>query len=345
MKFFKIITYNFLIFLVLITLLEVIFGYWFKKENFGIYMRKERKVNWQTTSTFYGKNYNFFYKRNFWGFRGEEFDPENVKIIFVGGSTGNQRFTPENLTIVGLLNDKFQDLNPKLKIFNASTDGKSVSGYINDFDFWFPNIPNFDPSYAIFYIGLNDRFDSFDGRYFLDKKVSEQKIDQIKDYIKNNSLIVDKFKLVKNKYFPKNTSAYDLSNNDLYDNFKYVNYEEALKIHKNLNDKNLILVKNFRSKLNNLKIKIERLNIKPIFISQLMHDGLKDEKLFFINNELKNFVIKNKFFIIPLDEILSMKKNDFFDTTHTTPQGSKRIADKIFPLLLNFLKENNEIRE
>ncbi len=345
MKFFKIIKYNFLIFLVLITLLEVIFGYWFKKENFGIYMRKERKVNWQTTSSFYGKNYNFFYKRNFWGFRGQEFDPENVKIIFVGGSTGNQRFTPENLTIVGLLNDKFEDLNPKLKIFNASTDGKSVSGYINDFDFWFPNIPNFDPSYAIFYIGINDRFDNYDGRYFLDKKVSEQKIDQIKDYIKNNSLMVDKFKLVKNKYFPKNTFAYDLSSNDLYDKFEYVNYKDALELHKNPNDKNLILVKNFRSKLNNLKIKIEEFKIKPIFISQLMYDGLKDEKLFLVNNELKNFAIENKYFIIPLDEILSMKKNDFFDTAHTTPQGSKRIADKIFPLLLNFLKENNEIRE
>ena len=28
----------------------------------------------------------FFYKRNFWGFRGEEFDPKDVKIIFEGGS-------------------------------------------------------------------------------------------------------------------------------------------------------------------------------------------------------------------------------------------------------------------
>ena len=94
-----------------------------------------------------------------------------------------------------------------------------------------------------------------------------------------------------------------------------------------------------------MKIKIEELKIKPIFISQLMYDGLKDEKLFLVNNELKNFATENKYFIIPLDEILSMKKKDFFDTAHTTPQGSKRIADKIFPLLLNFLKENNEIRE
>ena len=78
MRFFKVAIYNFFIFLFLIIILEVVFGYWFKKENFGIYMRKERKVNWQTTSSFYGKEYNFYYKRNFWGFRGEEFDPKDV---------------------------------------------------------------------------------------------------------------------------------------------------------------------------------------------------------------------------------------------------------------------------
>ena len=81
MRFFKVIVYNFFVFIFLIIILEVIFGYWFKDENFGIYMRKERKINWQTTSSFYGKDFKFFYKRNFWGFRGEEFDPRNVKII------------------------------------------------------------------------------------------------------------------------------------------------------------------------------------------------------------------------------------------------------------------------
>ena len=155
MRFFKVAIYNFFIFLFLIIIFDVVFGYWFKKENFGIYMRKERKVNWQTTSSFYGKEYNFFYKRNFWGFRGEEFNPKDVKIIFEGGSTGNQRFTPENLTIVGLLNEGFKNLNPNLKIYNASTDGKSVNGYINEFNFCFPKIPICKPRYVIFSIEVS----------------------------------------------------------------------------------------------------------------------------------------------------------------------------------------------
>jgi len=306
-------------------------------------MRKERKINWQTTSAFYGKDYNFFYKRNFWGFRGEEFNPKDIKVIFEGGSTGNQRFTPENLSIVGLLNDSFKKLNYDLTIYNASTDGKSVSGYINDFNFWFTKIPNFNPKYVIFYIGINDRFNNLNSKDFLDNKISEQKIDQLKDYIKNNSFFFDKFKLIKNKYFPKNTFAYDLSNNSLYENYDYVDYQTALKMHKNIDEETLTLIKNFRSKLEKLNLIIKNLQIKPIFINQLMYDGLKDKKLFLINNELKNFALKNNYYFIPLDEILDMKKNDYFDAAHTTPQGSKRIADKIFPFLLEFFKENNEI--
>ena len=141
MKILKIIYYNFLVFLALIILIEVFFGYWFKDENFGIYMRKERKINWQTSSNFNGKEYNFSYKRNYWGFRGEDFDPKNVQVIFEGGSTGNQRFTPQKLTIVGSINEKFRLSNVNINIYNASTDGKSVDGYINDFNFWFSKIP------------------------------------------------------------------------------------------------------------------------------------------------------------------------------------------------------------
>ena len=76
-----------------------------------------------------------------------------------------------------------------------------------------------------------------------------------------------------------------------------------------------------------------------------MYDGLKDQKLYLVNNELKKFALENNHYLIALDEILVMKQNDYFDTAHTTPQGSKRIADKLFPLLLKFFKENNEIKK
>ena len=47
--------------------------------------------------------------RNFYGFRGDEVDPSDIKVIFEGGSTSNQRFTPEKFTIVGLLNNYLKE--------------------------------------------------------------------------------------------------------------------------------------------------------------------------------------------------------------------------------------------
>ena len=339
MSFFRLVTYNFLVFLLLIIFLEATLGYWFKKENFGIYMRKERKINWQTTSYFNGKEYKFFYKRNFWGFRGNEFNPKNVKIIFEGGSTGNQRFTPENLTIVGHLNKKFSDTNQDELIYNASTDGKSVTGYINDFKHWFSKIPELKPKYVIFYIGINDRF--IDDNFYLDNKISESTIDQVKDYIKNNSIIVDKFKDFKNKYYPKNTLAYDLNKADLYDNFTYINFQEASKKHLEIDQTNKNLIKKFNLKLDKLNLIINSKKIQPIFITQAMFNGLEDKRLFLINNELKKFALENNYFLIPLDEMIVFNKDDFFDPIHTTPKGSKKIADSIYPQLYNYLKSKN----
>ena len=345
MNFIKTISYNLLFFFIFIVLVEIFFGYWFKKENFGIYMRKERKINWQTTSKFNEKEYNFFYKRNYWGFRGEEFDPKNVKIIFEGGSTGNQRYTPEELTIVGLINKEFNSAKYDIKIFNASTDGKSVNGYINDFNFWFPKIPDLNIKYVIFFIGINDRFIYNLEESFWDNKISKKKIDQIKDYIKNNSFFVDKFKFLKNKYFPTNTLAYNFNNNLLYNNFSYINYQKAIIMHKNLNKDDLNFINQFKSKLRKIKLEIDKNQIKPIFITQLKYDGLKEKKLFLINNEVKKFARRNDYFYIPIDELINMQINDYYDEIHTTPQGSARIAKAIYPLLLDFFKKNNEIKK
>lgn len=337
MKLLKITFYNLFIFIFLIILIEIFFGYWFKDENFGIYMRKERKINWLTESTFFGNNYKFFYKRNYWGFRGEEFDPKNVKIIFEGGSTGNQRYTPEDLTIVGLINKRFENENINLKIFNASTDGKSLNGYINDFEFWFPKVPNLKPEYVIFYLGINDRF--INDRYYLDHKISEMKIDRLKDYIKNNSFVVDKYKIIKNNYFPKNTLSYDFNDNSIYKDFKYIDFISAQKIHKNKNDDDLALINKFQYKLDKLNSIIKRNNIKPIFITQVKFDGLKDKKLYLINNELKNFSKVNDYFFIPIDELILMEINDFYDHVHTTPKGSSKIADIISENIIRYLNE------
>ncbi len=330
--------YKITIFLFLLILGEGILGYWFSKENFGIYMRKERNKNWETVSNFNNKEYKFFYKRNFYGFRGDEFDPKDVKIVFEGGSTGNQRFTPEEYTIVGLLNQKFQTEQIDLKIYNASTDGKSLRGIIYDFNYWFPKINNFKPEYIIFYLGINDRTlaDQMDERMF-DLHIQEKRIDRFKDYIKNNSFIYERYKTIANKYFPKQTSGYFLNNDELYKNFEYVRYKQAKESNKNISNKDKILLKQFEERLLVLKKILMKNKITPIFITQVAYNGIKDQKLFLINEKLKDFSENNNFQLIKLDEIINMDLYDFYDEMHTTPNGSKKIADTIYPYLKKML--------
>ncbi len=334
--------YNLLIFLSLILIGELIFGYWFSKNNFGIYMRAERDKNWKTSSNFNGKEYNFFYKRNFFGFRGEDFEPKDVKIIFEGGSTGNQRFTPENKTIVGLLNEKFASEYIDIKIYNASTDGKSLRGIIYDFIYWFPKIDDFQPKILILYLGINERDLTEDiDEFQYDLKMKKKSFDKFKDYLKNNSFLIRKYISLKNTYFPKNTSSYNFNSKDLYNNFEYTNYILAKNKKRNYTEEDIKILEQLDNRLESLKNIIKTKNMTPIIITQVSYEGLKDQKLFIINEKLKDFSKINNFNIIKLDEIVEMELNDFYDQVHTTPKGSRRISEAIYPSLKKILLNLN----
>lgn len=50
-----------------------------------------------------------------------------------------------------------------------------------------------------------------------------------------------------------------------------------------------------------------------------------------------NFAQSHGYFLIALDELLKMDKGDFYNPIHTSPQGSKKIANTIYPFLKDFL--------
>ena len=329
-KIIKLLTYNLFVFFILIFLFEIFFGYYFKKNNFGYIMRSERQKNQIYEVIHNGVKYKYTYKRNFHGFRGDEITPSSIKIIFEGGSTGNQKFTPENLTIVGLLNNY---LNHKKLIINASTDGKTTKGYVNDFIHWFPKLENFNPEYVIFYIGINDSNFNQDSKF--DIPWRGDYLSRTKDYIKNNSKLVELIKKIQFKYFNDDIrKEYGVTRiaNNLYKNYKYLNHQNAVKLYGNY--KNEKLVYQFRERLNLLKEQIEKYNFTPIFITQIEFEGLNNPNLFIINETLKNFCLKNNYPIIKLDELIDdMPLNSFYDSMHTTPKGSKIISNKILPEL------------
>ena len=337
-KIFKLLLINFIIFFSLILIFEIIFGYWFKKNNFGFIMRFERQKQIYYETIHDEKKYRFFYKRNFYGFRGDEVDPKNIKIVFLGGSTGNQRVTPENLTIVGLLNTKLNEDGYNFKIHNGSTDGKSTKGYVNDFKYWFPKIINFNPKIVIFYTGINDSDLSHDEKFDIPWRFS--KYEKFRDYVKSNSKIVELIKKIKFKYFIKLKKEYGLAtvSENLYKNFKYINYYQAKKLHYN-KIPNKLLLSQFEKKLETLDFYITKYQIIPVFITQIAYDGLSDYNLYLINEKLKEFCKERNYNIIKLDEkIISLEKKTFFDPIHTLIKGNKIISNNIYPDLISIFR-------
>ena len=335
----KIVSYNLLVLFILIIIFELIFGHWFELENFGIHMRKHRNINELYKITIDDDNYQFEYKRNSNGFRSSKNEElSKIKYVFLGGSTGNERFLPEDLTIVGKLNTLFKKEEATIRIINASVDGKTSKGHLNDFKFWFPKLKNFNPDYFIVYVGINDAVVNQEKKY--DLTFDDNIFKNLRDYITNNSVIVETIKKLKWKYFKTTTLKYDVDNTkNLYTNFLFINYEKKKKIHnlKSLKLKHTNLYNRYENRISELTQKVLNKKSKIIFVTQIKYNGLKDEKLFLLNETLKDFSVKNNIDVIKLDEIYMGSKGDFYDKVHTTEQGSHKIAIIIQNKLKNLI--------
>ena len=330
----KIILYNLSFVALLIIGIELIFGYWFNENNFGIHMRKHRNQHEIYEVKINDQNYKFVYKRNFYGFRGEEFtNLSKIKYVFLGGSTGNERFLPEDLTIVGKLNLKLKNNDyKKIHVYNASVDGKTLRGHANDFKYWFTKLNNFKPEYFIIYVGINDSVLTQDLKY--DLTFGKKNYRKILDYLSNNSILVELLNKIIWKYSNSVKLKYEINNSDnIYENnFNYTNYVKAKKIHNfyELKNKYSTLYQRYNERLNDIIKQSYKFNSKIIFITQVKYNGLKDEKLFLLNEMTKKFSEMNNIKIIKLDEIYNGEINDFYDPVHTSEQGSNKISNIIF---------------
>ena len=137
LKLAKIISINVIILLSIVIVSEMFLGTWFKN-NFKHKLSSERNINRIYKLDFEYHKATSHYVRNNFGFRviNNNFDPSAVQIVFVGGSTINQKFINFEESIVGLIENNTNNL----KIANAGIDGMSIKGHINSFKFWFNKI-------------------------------------------------------------------------------------------------------------------------------------------------------------------------------------------------------------
>ena len=355
---FKIIFYNLSVFIFAILLVEVVFGGWFKKDNLGAYFREHRMKKVPYSIKYNDRQYDFTYLRNYHGFIGEEIDLSKIHTVFIGGSTADERWKPRNLSIVEQLNNNFQNDLKDIRIINAGIEGQSTIGYIANFKFWFPKLKNFKPKYFIFYTGINDLFredyNTYDYSDGMAKLIEKDKNQRLQDDLKSKSIVYDTVRKAKHKYYAREEKIFmDLDEGikkyptDDYAksvlNNKPYNYLVFNKAMENTNMGELIkkekeFIEFFLKNIDILANSSKKYSATPIFLNQATAYGANIERHLAINYALKKHCIKKKYVCIDFANSFEGKLEYWYDGTHTTPLGSKVMADKIYPYLKEILK-------
>ena len=352
MKLIKLLLSNFFIILISIFLIEIMFGYWFDKNNLGPYMREHRMKKNNYSLKYNNQIYNFTYKRNYFGFRGDEIDLKDIKAVIVGGSTTDERYKPEEFTITGYLNKKIYEKNLDIKIINAGIEGQSTLGHLYNFKVWFSKLKDFKPDFIIFYVGINDHYvpdNQIEAKSLADGAVqNSSNYEIIKDNFKSRSIFYDLIRKIKHKYYirDKVRLTYDFDHSikkfSNKNKFDFLTYKDAVDSYdiKKINKKNEKLINYYLNNIDQLKVETNKLGAKAIFINQLTATGYNSEKMFAVNLSLiQHCKIKN-YYCIDLGKKLIGKKDYWWDGVHTTSKGSQAIADLIFPELYQIIKNN-----
>lgn len=328
----KVFLTNIIIFVIFILLIEIIFGYWFKNE-FSEKLAAERNINRIYNFSFQNyKGYSHYIRDNN-GFRipNKNFKTLDAKIVFVGGSTTNQKFLNYEDTLVGLIQKKFNNS----KVVNAGIDGMSLLGHINSFENWFDKIENFKPQYYVFYVGINEQrnLDQINNDEIrpVDNLIESSKKKSFTEYMESNSFFFTNLRKLKvilylktgNKIFANNINSKTLVYKNR-DKEKFVTYKD---FENQNNDKTIN--KNISKLLNNLTSNVLSRNAKPIYITQISGYGI-NQYLYTVANTLTDHCEKLNVNCISLAENSMLNYNDFFDALHLNPKGSKKAANFIF---------------
>ncbi len=338
---FKVIYINFILLLFLLLIIELIFGYWFKNE-FNLKLTAERNIERIYKFNFELHNGTSLYKRNNLAFRigKKEVKPENINIVFSGGSTTNQKFLNYKDTIVGILNTK----NVTKNIVNAGIDGMSIIGHLNSFENWFDKIKNLKPEYFIFYIGINDQniIKKNSKPRAIDFLEENSQKENIIEYLQSNSFFYTKYRVLKTNLFLKfNYSKFANivnENTKVYgerDNVNFISYEKF----KYSETETPVINQNYLKYLEELTNKVLKRGSKIIYITQISGTGI-NKNLYIISETIINHCNEKNLLCLNLAKNANLQYDDFYDWTHLNKKGSIKAADFIYKNLLNNVFKN-----
>ena len=326
LKYLKIILINIFFFFIFLIFIDLLFGTWFKND-FSYRLSSERNIYRVYKFNFSNYSGQSIYVRDQNGFRvkNQGIIPQNINVVFTGGSTTNQKFLNFDNTIVSNLDNDFKNLN----FANAGVDGLSIKGHINSFKYWFNKIENLKPDYYIFYLGINDMSLLKNNTKSIDEFKESDLSGNIREFLESNSFFYKKFRFLKAYLYlnfniekganiiNKKGIVYGERNNK-----KFIKYEE-IKLN---NHFYLEYSKIYKNLLNQLTKIVRENNSEPIYITQISGHGMNQELISAANSIIEHCEEFN-LRCINLAKQLDLEYNDFFDALHLNPAGSKKVAD------------------
>lgn len=357
-KFLNLVMWNCALILIVIFFAELIFGLWAwgdPVENLNI----PRNLKWEfSVNHLYPGRASSTYTRDKWGFRGNIDALSEIDVLVIGGSTSDERFIDDTQTWPSRLQGCLINKGYSYKIANAGVTGQSTVGHNASFDLWFSQLENLKPKYIIAFIGVNDiiaKPDDFvvnDVTRFNEHANSGSFWAVSLQHIKMKSSLYRLFRTVRGQIrayqagvayefgdgqaTPKSIlMAQEFEKKDL----KILNLDsKAVKVqYEKIKKLMEPQIRHYRNQLLKLEQNIRKLGAQPIFVTQAWgtyrreaNEVAGDVETYFrqslINAQTMRHCKKAGMRCFDFGNEVGFQAGDTYDTVHTTPQGSNKVA-------------------
>ena len=322
-----------------ILILEIALGEWFNAGRLNrLNIHKDREFRYDVSTLYEDPEPVITYSRDQHGLRGSHSTPGEIDILTVGGSTTEQRLIRDGATWQDVLQEQFQQTGASVIIANAGVDGQSTYGHIKNFKWWFGDIPDLAPEYFLFYLGINDFHKEAGDKY--DVLLEDFNLGQS---IKDNSALWHLFRTLRGTYFAR---VKKLTHDSI--NFDALQWtQEALQDNHDFMRRRL---DEYATRLRVLADLSYEFGAKPIFVSQpsrhyrITPDSIEGHSntgsyegheyngvdYYHMIRQLDSITqavaIEKGAIFIDLGSYTGWVDTDFYDYSHMTPQGARKVG-------------------
>ena len=300
------------------------------------------------------------YERDRFGLRGEYPSPDQIDILTVGGSATDQRFITEGETWQDKMAEIWRMRGKTISVVNAGVDGQTTYGHLKNFEWWFPQIPNLEPRFVLFYIGVNDLFigtinppDQIEDPSKLSHSYTHEERAQIKITSEIWSWLIDHSVICRSIQKLLGIIAAKRARIDHHRGF-YRNNSDWTSERLLADPHGFVAsdLEDYKDRISRLLLAARKLGAKPILVTQSANyftkvggkvRGFRPPAMMLKGRSVLGVDIysllrlyadaaleacreEKECLAVDLLEELNFAPNDFYDNVHNTPQGAERLA-------------------